>query len=313
MDVVVVLREITTRDSAYCRCRRRLNIEHFDARKVNTLDDWSVITLEDWASVRRLAAEGISKTHIARCLGVSRTTVVKALSSPEPPKYERRQKETSFTPFEPRVRAMLEEFPEMPAVVLAERVGRVGSESWFRENVRSIRPEYRRVDPADRLVWEAGDVIQCDLWFPPAAIPLEDGSSPLLPVLVMTAAYLRFSMARILPTRTTTDLLLGMWELLQGFGAVPRRLLWDNEGGIGREKNPPAGWRSSWGLSRPSSCYFPLVTRNLKVSLNGETTGLRGLSCPGEFFLARRLPTTTGQLVACREPENCSNNQSPPH
>jgi hypothetical protein len=61
--------------------------------------------------------------------------------------------ETSFTPFEPRVRALLTEHPDMPATVLAERVGWSGSPSWFRENVARLRPEQRRADPADRLVW----------------------------------------------------------------------------------------------------------------------------------------------------------------
>jgi transposase len=37
------------------------------------------------------------------------------------------------------------------------------------------------------------------------------------------------------------DLLLGMWELLQELGAVPRRLLWDNEAGIGRGKRHADG------------------------------------------------------------------------
>ena len=39
---------------------------------------------------------------------------------------------------------------------------------------------------SDRLVWLPGDAAQCDLWFPPAKIPLEDGSKTLLPVLVIT-------------------------------------------------------------------------------------------------------------------------------
>jgi transposase len=129
-----------------------------------------VITLEDWALIRSLAAEGVPKSRIAKRLGISRTTVVKAVSSLAPPRYERKPVETSFSPFELGVRAMLAEFPEMPATVLAERVGWTGSGSWFRHNVARLRPEYRRVDPADRLVWEAGDVIQCDLWFPPRKI-----------------------------------------------------------------------------------------------------------------------------------------------
>ena len=77
--------------------------------------------------------------------------------------------------------------PEMPATVLAERVGWTGSITWFRENVQA--------DPAGvPAAWirltgcrgMAGDAAQCDLWFPPRQIPLEDGTARLLPVLVMT-------------------------------------------------------------------------------------------------------------------------------
>jgi transposase len=194
-----------------------------------------VITLEDWALIRRLAAEGVPKTRIAERLGVSRNTVTRAVNSTEPPKYERAPViETSFTPFERRVRALLAEFPDMPATVLAERVGWEGSSSWFRENVARLRPEQRRPDPADRLVWAPGDAAQCDLWFPPKKIPLEDGSAALLPVLVITAAYSRFISGEMIPTRQTQDLLLGLWALIARFGRVPRRLLWDNESGIGR-------------------------------------------------------------------------------
>jgi transposase len=141
-----------------------------------------VITVEDWALIRRLAAEGVPKTRIAERLGISRNTVTDAVNSTEPPKYVRAPaEETSFTPFEERVRALLVEFPDMPATVLAERVGWSGSPSWFRENVARLRPEQRRPDPADRLVWSPGDAAQCDLWFPPKRIPLEDGSDALLP------------------------------------------------------------------------------------------------------------------------------------
>ena len=191
--------------------------------------------MEDWALIRRLAAEGVPKTQIAERLGISRNTVASAVASVEPPAYVRAAVEaTSFTPFEERVRAMLAEFPEMPATVLAERVGWSGSSSWFRENVARLRPEQRRPDPADRLVWAAGDAAQCDLWFPPKQIPLEDGTTALLPVLVIVPAYSRFITGRMLPSRQTPDLLLGSWSLIEQFGRVPRRLIWDNETGIGR-------------------------------------------------------------------------------
>jgi IS30 family transposase len=86
-----------------------------------------VITLEDWALIRRLAAEGVPKARIARRLGISRTTVVKAVASQAPPRYVRTPTATSFAVFEARVRALLAEEPEMPATVLAERVGWTGS------------------------------------------------------------------------------------------------------------------------------------------------------------------------------------------
>ena len=97
------------------------------------------------------------------------------------------------------------------------------------------------IDPADRLVWAAGDAAQCDLWFPPRKIPLEDGTAKLLPVLVITSAHSRFATGRMIPTRKTEDLLLGTWELIEQLGRVPRRLLWDNEPGIGRGKRHAAG------------------------------------------------------------------------
>lgn len=198
--------------------------------------------MEDWALIRRLAAEGVPKTRIAERLGISRNTVAAAVNSTEPPKYERPPAEaTSFTPFEERVRALLEEFPDMPATVLAERVEWAGSPSWFRENVARLRPEQRRADPADRLVWSPGDAAQCDLWFPPKRIPLEDGSTALLPVLVMVPAYSRYICGEMVPTRQTEDLLLGSWSLIEGFGRVPRRLIWDGETGIGRRGRPAAG------------------------------------------------------------------------
>jgi Helix-turn-helix domain of resolvase len=216
-----------------------------------------VITLEDWALIRRLAAEGVPKARIAQRLGISRTTVIKAVNSDGPPRYERTPGPTSFTAFEPRVRELLREVPDMPATVLAERVGWTGSIRWFRDNVKRLRPEHRPVDPADRISWSPGDAAQCDLWFPPRKIPLEDGTSRLLPVLVITAAFSRFVTGRMIPTRQTEDLLLGSWELLQQLGRVPRRLIWDNEPGIGRGQRRAEGVAAFMGTLATKLVLLP--------------------------------------------------------
>lgn len=50
------------------------------------------------------------------------------------------------------------------------------------------------------------------------------------PVLVMTSTFSGFFQAQMLPSRSSSDLLGGMWSLLQTAGVVPNRLVWDNEG-----------------------------------------------------------------------------------
>lgn len=199
--------------------------------------------MEDWALIRRLHhGEKVPKAVIARQLGISRNTVAKALAAQSPPKYERPPAGTAFDLVEQQVRALLAEAPFMPATVLAERVGWDGSPSWFREQVRRVRPDYAPKDPASRLRHDPGDQVQCDLWFPPARIPLGDGQSGCPPVLVMVASHSRFITAVMLPSRTTPDLLAGMWLLLsEQLGAVPHRLIWDNESGIGRRGHLAAG------------------------------------------------------------------------
>ncbi|WP_256128141.1 hypothetical protein [Arthrobacter sp. SDTb3-6] len=143
------------------------------------------------------------------------------------PKYERKPAGSSFDAFEKDVRRLLVVSPRMPATVLAERVGWSGSSSLFRAKVAAIRPEYAPADPADRLVHEPGKTVQCDLWFPHQPLPLGYGQEGKPPVLVMTSAYSGFVQARMIPSRTTEDLLGGMWELIQEADAVPARLLWD--------------------------------------------------------------------------------------
>lgn len=198
--------------------------------------------MEDWALIRRLhVSEKLPKAQIARELGISRNTVAKAIASVAAPEYSRAAVTTSFEPFVVQVRQLLKATPSMPATVLAERVGWAGSATWFRQNVAMIRPDYAPTDPADRIVYHPGDQVQCDLWFPEPRIPVE-GSLVMLPVLVMVASFSKFITAVMIPSRTTADLLAGMWVLLsQQLGAVPRRLIWDNETGIGRRNKLAAG------------------------------------------------------------------------
>jgi hypothetical protein len=48
----------------------------------------------------------------------------------------------------------------------------------FNERVRELRPAYLPPDPAGRTTYDAGDIVQCDLWFRPTTIPVGYGADP---------------------------------------------------------------------------------------------------------------------------------------
>ncbi|UYY83519.1 IS21 family transposase [Arthrobacter sp. YA7-1] len=191
--------------------------------------------MHDWAEIRRLAlVEKLSSRQIALRLGCNRRTVQRALAAAVPPQFRSPRRASVFDDFEPRVRELLAQYPRMPASVIAERVHWDGGESWFRERVAAIRPEYKPVDPVDRTSYAPGEIIQCDLWFPPKIIPVGPEVLSAPPVLTMVCGYSRWIMAMAIPTRTTEDLTAGMLRLLKGLGGAPKTLVWDNEAGIGR-------------------------------------------------------------------------------
>ena len=74
---------------------------------------------------------------------------------------------------------------------------------------------------------------------------------------MITAAHSRFMTARMIPTRKTEDLLLGSWELIQQLGRVPRRLIWDNEPGIGRGQRRAEGVTSFMGTLAAKLVLLP--------------------------------------------------------
>jgi transposase len=200
-----------------------------------------VISVEDWAEIRRLyLAERMSIRAIARKLGLARNTVRNAVRSVQPPRYVRVGSGSVVDGVEPRIRDLLKEFPEMPATVIAERIGWDRSLTVLKERVRVLRPVYAPADPSSRTTYDPGEVAQCDLWFPPAQIPLGFGQVGIgktaPPVLVLTAGYSRLLAATMIPTRNAEDLVLGQWAVIRQLGAVPKLLVWDNEGGVGRHR-----------------------------------------------------------------------------
>ena len=69
--------------------------------------------------------------QVARDLGIRRSTVARAVTSTSPPKHERLEHPTSFSPFEPRVRALLREVWCSVAVFCERFVSSVLVSSWW--------------------------------------------------------------------------------------------------------------------------------------------------------------------------------------
>jgi transposase len=199
-----------------------------------------VLSVEDWAEIRRMhRVEQMPIKQIARVMGVSKNTVKRALAADGPPRYRRVPRGSIVDAAEPRIRELLQAWPTIPATVIAERIGWTRSLTVLKDRVRDLRPVYLPPDPASRTAYQAGEVAQCDLWFPAVTLPVGFGqtrSASRLPVLVMVTGYARWLSARLLPSRVAEDLFAGWWQLLQGLGAVPRVLVWDGEAAVGQRR-----------------------------------------------------------------------------
>ena len=197
-----------------------------------------MLSVEDWAEIRRLRrAEGLPIAAIARLLGVSRNTVKAALASDGPPRYVRAAQPGLADGFEPRIRELLKLYPQMPATVIADRIGWPHSIRTLSGRVAQLRPLYLPPDPASRTSYDAGELAQCDFWFPDIELPAGFGQSRTakrLPVLTMACGYSRWLSGVLVPSRKAQDLFAGWWQLIETLGSVPRTLVWDGEGAVGR-------------------------------------------------------------------------------
>jgi transposase len=160
--------------------------------------------------------------------------VKKALASDGPPRYQRAAKGSIVDEVEPLVRALLQEFPDMPSTVILERVGWTRGKTVLFDRVQQLRPLFARPDPTQRTVYAPGEIGQCDLWFPPVDVPLGFGQVGRPPVLVMVCGFSRFVSAVLIPSRQSPDLLGGQWQLIAELGAAPKALVWDNESAVGQ-------------------------------------------------------------------------------
>jgi transposase len=168
---------------------------------------------------------------------------------------------------EPQVRELLQTWPTMPATVIAERIGWTRGLTVLKDRIRELRPLYLPPDPASRTAYAAGEIAQCDLWFPDVEVPVGFGqtrTATRLAVLVMVTGYARWLTARLIPSRVAEDLFAGWWSLLVQLGAVPRVLVWDGEGAVGQRR------RRQTILTEPAHAFRGVLGAKIHICEPGD-------------------------------------------
>lgn len=192
-----------------------------------------MIPLEEWAEIRRLFfAEQMGIRAIERKLGISRNTVRAALRSDEPPQYERAATGSAVDAYEDQIRRLLAVVPDMPATVIAERIGWERGMTVLRERVAELRPLYVPLEAFGRTDYKPGELAQWDLWEPAVDVPVGHGQTARLQVVVGVTCFSRFTLARMIGTKTCEDVLGGHLELIVELGAVPKLGVYDGEPAI---------------------------------------------------------------------------------
>jgi hypothetical protein len=198
-----------------------------------------LINVEEWAEIRRLhLGEGMAVKAIVRRLGVARNTVRSALRSDAAPGYAREGPGSAVDAFEPAIRRLLAVTPDMPATVVAERIGWTRGITVLRQRVAELRPAYQVPDAFGRTEYKPGELCQWDLWFPDYKIPVGHGQTAVLPVLVGVPCYSRWTLARMIASKESADVLGGHLGLVVELGRSPRLGVYDGEPAISVRRGP---------------------------------------------------------------------------
>ncbi|MFQ5946746.1 MAG: IS21 family transposase [Anaerolineae bacterium] len=218
--------------------------------------------------LRHYLEQGMSKTAIARELGISRRTVYQWIDTgqldrdldDEPARYgPRRPMPSKLDPYKAIILARLEEFPRLSAVRLFDEVkaaGYAGSYSQVKRYVRKVRPRPPH-DPVVRFETAPGHQGQVDL----AHFRLPWGRRYALMVVL---GYSRLLWLRFLAKQDMQTLFGGLEAAFRFFGGVPHELLFDqmksvvvkdlrHQGGPLIENPEFLRFAHHWGF-RPRAC-----------------------------------------------------------
>jgi transposase len=192
-------------------------------------DGEEVRSAMEWAQVRALAADGVSQREIAARLGINRRTVKRLVEADEPPRYRRAPAGSMLDPFEPVIRELMEEWPDIKAPRVAEMLrddyGYGGSVDLVKKRMAALRPRSQR--PAQRTGYRPGQVLQVD-WAEMPTRPRVAGRERRVYALICSLPYSGAATAHFTFDMTIESFLEGHVRALDWLGGVPRECVYDN-------------------------------------------------------------------------------------
>src|SRR5215217_4579888 len=111
-----------------------------------------------------MAADGLTKSEIAKRLGINRRTAARLVEATEPPSYSRASAGSMLDPLEPVLRKLIADWPEIKAPRVTEMLrddyGYAGSVDLVRKRLAALRPRSERA--VQRTGYRPGQVLQVD-------------------------------------------------------------------------------------------------------------------------------------------------------
>jgi transposase len=183
----------------------------------------------EWAEAKAMAADGVTKTEIARRLGINRRTAAKLVEASEPPSYSRAPAGSMLDPLEPVLRGLIDDWPDIKAPrvteILREDYGYSGSVDLVRKRLAVLRPRSERA--AQKTGYRPGQVLQVD-WGEMPTRPRIAGQERRVYALICSLPFSGAATAHFTFDMTIESFLEGHVRAFAWLGGVPRECVYDN-------------------------------------------------------------------------------------
>jgi transposase len=193
-----------------------------------------MLAVDHFARIREFRRDGLTIRQIAAELGHSPKTILKALESAEPPRFQVPVRAARvFGPFQALVDAIVEAdrtAPRKQRHTAMQIYRRLVAEHRYPGSYDQVRRylQGRRLDQRETFIpLDHPPGHRCEADFGHIHVDFPTGRQ-LVPVLVVTWSYSNAPFAIAVPTERVEAILHGLNEAFRFFGCVPKELWWDN-------------------------------------------------------------------------------------